>query len=87
MDCKYRWGDAIVICPPPLSPILLFSVHFPVIPSFSHTATHIYLGGTEEEGTAHYRLTSTVMLSLTTDNESSGTFSLSGSIRRQVLHT
>ena len=36
---------------------------------------------------AHYRLTSTVMLSLTTDNESSGTFSLSGSIRRQVLYT
>lgn len=35
---------------------------------------------------AHYCLTSTVMLSLTTDDESSGTFNLSGSIRRQVLH-
>lgn len=33
---------------------------------------------------AHYCLTSTIMLSLTTNDESSGTFSLSGSIRRQV---
>lgn len=40
--------------------------------------------GPEEEGTTNYRLTSTVMLSLTTDNEPSGTFSLSGSLRRQV---
>lgn len=39
----------------------------------------------EEEGIARYCLTSTVMLSLTTDHESSGTFSLSGSIRRQVI--
>ncbi|KAJ8426889.1 hypothetical protein Cgig2_005268 [Carnegiea gigantea] len=39
--------------------------------------------GPEEEGTAKYCLTSTVMLSLTTNNESCGTFSLSGSIRRQ----
>lgn len=45
-----------------------------------------YQVGPEEEGTAHYCLTSTVMLSLTTDDESSGTFSLSGSIRRQVLN-
>ncbi|XP_062175528.1 probable F-actin-capping protein subunit beta isoform X2 [Alnus glutinosa] len=47
-------------------------------------AIHVIEVGPEEEGTAHYRLTSTVMLSLTTDNESSGTFSLSGSIRRQL---
>ncbi|KAF2297497.1 hypothetical protein GH714_024404 [Hevea brasiliensis] len=40
--------------------------------------------GPEEEGAAHYCLTSTVMLSLTTNGESSGTFSLSGSIRRQM---
>lgn len=39
----------------------------------------------EDEGTASYCLTSTVMLSLTTDNNTAGTFSLSGSIRRQVL--
>ncbi|KAL7219777.1 hypothetical protein ACSBR2_012777 [Camellia fascicularis] len=32
-----------------------------------------------------YCLTSTVMLSLTTYNDSSGTFNLSGSIRRQLL--
>ncbi|KAF2297499.1 hypothetical protein GH714_024486 [Hevea brasiliensis] len=37
-----------------------------------------------EEGAAHILLTSTVMLSLTTNGESSGTFSLSGSIRRQM---
>ncbi|XP_062175530.1 probable F-actin-capping protein subunit beta isoform X4 [Alnus glutinosa] len=48
-------------------------------------AIHVIEVGPEEEGTAHYRLTSTVMLSLTTDNESSGTFSLSGSIRRQTI--
>lgn len=41
--------------------------------------------GPEEEENTNYRLTSTVMLTLTTNNESSGTFSLSGSIRRQVL--
>ncbi|KAG8660719.1 hypothetical protein MANES_02G186100v8 [Manihot esculenta] len=40
--------------------------------------------GRREEGTAHYCLTSTIMLSLTTNDESSGTFSLSGSIRRQM---
>ncbi|RLN38913.1 putative F-actin-capping protein subunit beta [Panicum miliaceum] len=42
------------------------------------------LVGPEEEGAAHYCLNSTVMLSLTTDNKQSGTFNLSGSIRRQV---
>ncbi|KAL0015769.1 hypothetical protein SO802_002838 [Lithocarpus litseifolius] len=47
-------------------------------------AIHVIEVGPEEEGVAHYRLTSTVMLSLTTDNELSGTFSLSGSIRRQM---
>ncbi|XP_050105425.1 probable F-actin-capping protein subunit beta isoform X4 [Malus sylvestris] len=48
-------------------------------------AIHVIEVGPEEEGTAHYRLTSTVMLPLTTDNESSGTFTLSGSIRRHVI--
>ncbi|KAL2519852.1 putative F-actin-capping protein subunit beta [Forsythia ovata] len=38
----------------------------------------------QEEEIAHYSLTSTVMLSLTTNDESSGTFNLSGSIRRQM---
>uniref|UniRef100_A0A2P2JHK9 F-actin-capping protein subunit beta n=2 Tax=Rhizophora mucronata TaxID=61149 RepID=A0A2P2JHK9_RHIMU len=47
-------------------------------------AIHVIEVGPEEEGTAHYCLTSTVMLSLTTNNQSSGTFSLSGSIRRQM---
>ncbi|KAA8537979.1 hypothetical protein F0562_027439 [Nyssa sinensis] len=47
-------------------------------------AIHVIEVGPEEEGTAHYCLTSTVMLSLTTNNESSGTFNLSGSIRRQM---
>ncbi|XP_030514014.1 probable F-actin-capping protein subunit beta [Rhodamnia argentea] len=47
-------------------------------------AIHVIEVGPEEDGTAHYCLTSTVMLSLTTDDESSGTFSLSGSIRRQM---
>ncbi|XP_057794639.1 probable F-actin-capping protein subunit beta [Salvia miltiorrhiza] len=37
-----------------------------------------------EEATARYCLTSSVMLSLTTNDESSGTFNLSGSIRRQM---
>lgn len=45
---------------------------------------HMDQVGPEEEGKAHYCLTSTVMLSLTTNDDSSGTFSLSGSIRRQV---
>ncbi|GKE12503.1 probable F-actin-capping protein subunit beta, partial [Tanacetum coccineum] len=40
--------------------------------------------GPDEEGMAHYCLTSTIMLSLTTDNDTSGTFNLSGSIRRQM---
>ncbi|KAK3230259.1 hypothetical protein Dsin_002140 [Dipteronia sinensis] len=47
-------------------------------------AIHVIEVGPEEEGIAHYCLTSTIMLSLTTDNESSGTFNLSGSIRRQM---
>ncbi|KAJ9146054.1 hypothetical protein P3X46_028369 [Hevea brasiliensis] len=47
-------------------------------------AIHVIEVGPEDEGTAHYCLTSTVMLSLTTNDESSGTFSLSGSIRRQM---
>ncbi|PIN20587.1 F-actin capping protein, beta subunit [Handroanthus impetiginosus] len=47
-------------------------------------AIHVIEVGLEEEGTAHYCLTSTVMLSLTTNDESSGTFNLSGSIRRQM---
>ncbi|KAL5981007.1 hypothetical protein ACLOJK_028927 [Asimina triloba] len=41
--------------------------------------------GPDEHGTAHYCLTSTVMLSLTTNEKSSGTFNLSGSIRRQCF--
>ncbi|KAJ8770953.1 hypothetical protein K2173_022177 [Erythroxylum novogranatense] len=47
-------------------------------------AIHVIQVGPEEEGVAHYCLTSTIMLSLTTNDESSGTFSLSGSIRRQM---
>ncbi|KAG5544110.1 hypothetical protein RHGRI_016755 [Rhododendron griersonianum] len=47
-------------------------------------AIHVMEVGPEEEGMAHYCLTSTVMLSLTTNNESTGTFNLSGSIRRQI---
>lgn len=42
--------------------------------------------GPEEEEIVQYCLTSTVMLTLTTDNESSGSFNLSGSIRRQVFN-
>lgn len=38
-----------------------------------------------EASTGHYCLTSTVMLALTTANQSAGPFSLSGSITRQVL--
>ncbi|XP_042018998.1 probable F-actin-capping protein subunit beta isoform X2 [Salvia splendens] len=37
-----------------------------------------------DEATARYCLTSSVMLSLTTNDESSGAFNLSGSIRRQM---
>ncbi|KAG8371358.1 hypothetical protein BUALT_Bualt13G0079400 [Buddleja alternifolia] len=47
-------------------------------------AIHVIEVGPEEEGTARYCLTSAVMLSLTTNDESSGTFNLSGSIRRQM---
>lgn len=47
-------------------------------------AIHVIEVGPEEEGISHYCLTSTIMLSLTTNNESAGTFNLSGSIRRQM---
>ncbi|KAM7514642.1 hypothetical protein LguiA_004225 [Lonicera macranthoides] len=47
-------------------------------------AIHVIEVGPEDEGMAHYCLTSTVMLSLTTNDDSSGTFNLSGSIRRQM---
>ncbi|XP_052189503.1 probable F-actin-capping protein subunit beta [Diospyros lotus] len=47
-------------------------------------AIHVVQVSPEEMGTAHYCLTSTIMLSLTTNNESSGVFNLSGSIRRQM---
>ncbi|KAI4352790.1 hypothetical protein L6164_007010 [Bauhinia variegata] len=47
-------------------------------------AIHVIEVGPEQEGTTSYRLNSTVMLSLTTNNESSGSFSLSGSIRREM---
>ncbi|KAL5703542.1 hypothetical protein ACHQM5_022078 [Ranunculus cassubicifolius] len=50
----------------------------------SWDAIHVIQVGPEDEGVSHYCLTSTVMLSLTTRDESSGTFSLSGSIRRQM---
>ncbi|KAI3513639.1 hypothetical protein L1887_20976 [Cichorium endivia] len=47
-------------------------------------AIHLIEVGMEVQGMADYCLTSTVMLSMTTDHENSGTFSLSGSIRRQM---
>nr|KAJ0190545.1 hypothetical protein LSAT_V11C800417850 [Lactuca sativa] len=47
-------------------------------------AIHLIEVGPEVEGMADYCLISTLMLSMTTDHENSGTFSLSGSIRRQV---
>ncbi|KAK4354642.1 hypothetical protein RND71_026836 [Anisodus tanguticus] len=47
-------------------------------------AIHVIEVGPEEEDIVQYCLTSTVMLTLTTDNESSGSFNLSGSIRRQM---
>ncbi|XP_010261082.1 PREDICTED: probable F-actin-capping protein subunit beta [Nelumbo nucifera] len=47
-------------------------------------AIHLIEVGAEEDGIAHYCLTSTVMLSLTTSDESKGEFTLSGSIRRQM---
>jgi len=37
-----------------------------------------------KKGSAHYKLTSTVMLSIETDTEATGTISLSGSLTRQV---
>jgi len=42
--------------------------------------------GSEEEENTNCRFTSTIMLTLTTDNESSGTFSLFGSIRRKGIY-
>lgn len=50
----------------------------------SWDAIHVIEVGPEEEDMASYCLTSSVMLSLTTNDESSGTFNLSGSIRRQM---
>lgn len=50
----------------------------------SWEAIHVIEVETEEDGKAHYCLTSTVMLSLTTEEKPSGTFNLSGSIRRQM---
>ncbi|GJV31674.1 probable F-actin-capping protein subunit beta [Tanacetum coccineum] len=50
-------------------------------------AIHVIQVGPDEEGMAHYCLTSTIMLSLTTDSDTSGTFNLSGSIRRQLAYT
>ncbi|KAL3016240.1 hypothetical protein AAZX31_06G201900 [Glycine max] len=47
-------------------------------------AIHVIEVGPEEEENTNYQLTSTVMLTLTTNNESSGTFSLSRSIRHQI---
>ncbi|CAM6112509.1 unnamed protein product [Calypogeia fissa] len=47
-------------------------------------AIHVIEVGQEEEGQAHYCLTSTVMLGLTSENRASGTFSLSGAITRQM---
>ncbi|XP_077213278.1 F-actin-capping protein subunit beta-like isoform X2 [Tasmannia lanceolata] len=47
-------------------------------------AIHVIEVGAQEEGIAHYCLTSTVMLSLTTSDKPTGTFNLSGSIRRQM---
>nr|GEZ28156.1 probable F-actin-capping protein subunit beta [Tanacetum cinerariifolium] len=47
-------------------------------------AIHVIEVGPEQEVIANYCLTSTEMLSMTTDHETSGTFSLSGSIRRHM---
>ncbi|KAI3996251.1 hypothetical protein MKX01_026719 [Papaver californicum] len=47
-------------------------------------AIHVIQVGPEDDTMAHYCLTSTVMLSLTINDESSGNFNLSGSIRRQM---
>ncbi|KAL0352471.1 UNVERIFIED_CONTAM: putative F-actin-capping protein subunit beta [Sesamum calycinum] len=50
----------------------------------SWDAIHVIEVGPVEDETARYCLTSSVMLSLTTNNDSAGTFNLSGSIRRQM---
>ncbi|KAH6759042.1 Subunits of heterodimeric actin filament capping protein Capz superfamily [Perilla frutescens var. hirtella] len=50
----------------------------------SWEAIHVIEVGPVQEETARYCLTSSVMLSLTTNDESSGSFNLSGSIRRQM---
>ncbi|KAJ7564934.1 hypothetical protein O6H91_02G040400 [Diphasiastrum complanatum] len=47
-------------------------------------AIHVLEVGEEDEGLAHYRLTSTVMLSFTTKDAPSVSFSLSGSITREM---
>ncbi|XP_078444722.1 subunits of heterodimeric actin filament capping protein Capz superfamily [Wolffia australiana] len=47
-------------------------------------AIHVIEVSLQVDGTARYCLTSTVMLSMTTEREASGTFNLSGSIRRQM---
>ncbi|PKA59457.1 putative F-actin-capping protein subunit beta [Apostasia shenzhenica] len=52
----------------------------------SWEAIHVIKVEPEEDGKAHYCLTSTIMLSMTTEDKPSGTFNLSGSIRRQVSH-
>ncbi|KAF5959810.1 hypothetical protein HYC85_001019, partial [Camellia sinensis] len=55
--------------------------------SFIHvTILYLYVAPEDEEMT-RYCLTSIVMLSLTTNNDSPGTFNLSGSIRRHVILT
>ncbi|KAJ1699528.1 hypothetical protein LUZ63_008040 [Rhynchospora breviuscula] len=51
----------------------------------SWDAIHVIEVSPDEDGiVAHYCLTSTVMLSLTTENKTSGNFKLAGSIRRQM---
>ncbi|XP_078160629.1 subunits of heterodimeric actin filament capping protein Capz superfamily isoform X1 [Carex rostrata] len=50
----------------------------------SWDAIHVIEVNPEEDGTARYCLTSTIMLSLATENNTSGTFNLAGSIRRQM---
>lgn len=59
----------------------MFSLKVPEMKSFSSVFSQV---GEEEDGLAHYCLTSTVMLALTSENRASGTFSLSGAITRQV---
>ncbi|KAL2632753.1 hypothetical protein R1flu_004232 [Riccia fluitans] len=50
-------------------------------------AIHVIEVGEQCDGEAHYRLTSTVMLALTSECKSSGKFSLSGSITRRTEST